>query len=133
MTLLMPFSATILAFMMGSEMESKSAGHSNRHTHTQMRDKEVSSTSCRDPFVQCPTHVGNHGLGCGPMADQGLHLLLLLLLLSLLVQEVLQQEGLLLQQQGAAFVLVLVQVLIMDVEEVGLGHLQGHWLRGNRH
>lgn len=30
MTLLMPFRATILAFMMGSVMESKSAGH--KHT-----------------------------------------------------------------------------------------------------
>ena len=34
-TLLMPFNATILAFMMGSEMESKSAAQTHTHTHTQ--------------------------------------------------------------------------------------------------
>lgn len=32
-TLLMPFNATILAFMMGSEMESNSAEHAHKHAH----------------------------------------------------------------------------------------------------
>lgn len=102
MTLLMPFRATILAFMMGSVMESKSAEHKHR---AHFLSKIFWRYSHMKPAGL--THVWDPRLWSGPLPDQGLHLFLLLLLLSFLIQEVLEEERLLLQEQRSVLVCAL--------------------------
>lgn len=86
-TLLMPFKATILAFMMGSEMESNSAERAHKHAHINTLVTVRDSAALLLPLIF--TQICDHRVWCGSLSNQGLHLFLLLLLLPLLVQEVL--------------------------------------------
>lgn len=121
-TLLMPFKATILAFMMGSEMESKSAAV--RHTHT--KHVKLCGLCQLQPFLFAAlTHAGELSLWCGSLSDQCLHLLLLLLLLPLLVQEILQEERLLLQEERPWLVWAMVLDLLFCKHGWGRGVVLG--------
>lgn len=100
----MPFKATIFAFMMGSVMESKSAGQNKNMSSAEKPHEKDSPMVLQDSGL---THTKERRVCGGALSDQGLHLFLLLLLLPLLVKEVLQKKRLLLQKQRPLFVLVL--------------------------
>lgn len=127
MTLLMPFRATILAFMMGSEMESKSAAHTQSFSQ-QLDSKTAAAAAAPQPGRRL-TQIEDSGLRGGLVSDQGLHLFLLPLLLALLVEEVLQQERLLLQEQRFALVLVLALLLFLALALVLSRHFPLKGLR----
>lgn len=108
MTLLIPFKATILAFIMGSVIASKSV----KHKQNTVRQKSLYSTwNLRAGRPAEPTNVREEGV-TGTLANHSLHLTLLLLLLPFLVKEVLQQERLLLQQKRTLLLAVLTQILV---------------------
>lgn len=94
MTLLMPFRATILAFMMGSVMASKSANDEwftlrNNHFAKSLVILNMNLYWQLEIGLKRFTDVGEEGV-TGALSYHGLHLPLLLLLLPLLVEEVLQ-------------------------------------------